>query len=75
MLQWFVGEQVEEEENTSEAVQQIEIAGGNGHCYPDAGPREGDKGLRGPRVGALLPQAGTGDGSLTLFLISERLYT
>ncbi len=32
MLQWFVGEQVEEEANTSEAVQQIEIAGGNSHA-------------------------------------------
>jgi len=32
MLQWFVEEQVEEEANTSEAVQQIEIAGGNSHA-------------------------------------------
>lgn len=32
MLQWFVEEQVEEEANTSEAVQQIEIAGGNAHA-------------------------------------------
>jgi ferritin len=32
MLQWFVEEQVEEEANTSEAVQQMEIAGGNGHA-------------------------------------------
>ena len=32
MLQWFVEEQVEEEANASEAVQQLEIAGSNGHA-------------------------------------------
>jgi ferritin len=32
MLQWFVEEQVEEEANASETVQQLEIAGSNGHA-------------------------------------------
>ena len=30
MLQWFVEEQVEEEANTNEAAQQLEIVGDNG---------------------------------------------
>ena len=30
MLQWFVDEQVEEEDNTSRAVQQLKLAGGDG---------------------------------------------